>query len=206
MCRTIMRGFPSTPFCALSWCHMPVIISLLRGVNIGGHKKIPMPQLRELFQSLGHKDTQTFINSGNVISRLDARSLPRAAAAAEEAIERTFGFHSDVIIRTVPEMRAIIARNPFAGRQGLDMAKLAVNFLRDAPSSHAWQKALSIEVNPEEMHRGERELYIYFPNGMGRSKFPGAAIAKALQDPGTARNWNTVTKLLAIAESLETGK
>lgn len=182
---------------------MAVVISLLRGINVGGHHKIKMDALRALYESLGLQEPQTYVQSGNVVFRTEERNLAGLATRIEDAIEKSAGFRPAVILRTLPEWRDVIARNPFAKRSGIEPAKLLVSFLAAEPTREAREKVLKIETNPEELYAGGREFYIYFPNGMGRSKLPWASLDKVLGSPGTGRNWNTVTKLLEIAERLE---
>ena len=184
---------------------MKVIISLLRGVNLAGHKKIKMDALRALYESLGLRDVQTYINSGNVIFRTGGRDLASLTRRIEDGIERTFGFRSDTIVRTVPELRDAIAGNPFASRPGVDPKRLVVTFLAGDPVREARDKVLKIECDPEELRIGGRELYIYYPNGMARPKLSMALVERTLKTSGTSRNWNTVTKLLELAEKLEAG-
>lgn len=179
---------------------MSTVISLLRGVNVGGHHKIKMDALRAMHESLGHRRVRTCIQSGNVVFQTSARVMPRLAAEIGDAIERSFGFRCDVVLRSAAELRQVVARNPFAGRAGLDAAKLAVTFLPFEPAADARARLAAIPVAPEELHLLGREMYIYFPDGQGNTKLPFAAIAKALGAPGTARNWNTVTRLLEMAE------
>jgi uncharacterized protein (DUF1697 family) len=181
---------------------MPVIISMLRGVNVGGHNMIKMDALRALYESLGLRDAQTHVQSGNVVFRAQGRDLALISKKIEYGIERTFGFRPSVIVRTDAEMRDVIARNPFANRDGIEPGKLLVTFLAGDPGSEARAKLLGIKVGPEELRIDGRELYIYFPDGMGRSKM-WPLIEKATKSAGTGRNWNTVTKLLEIAERLE---
>jgi uncharacterized protein (DUF1697 family) len=100
-------------------------------------------------------------------------------------------------------LRDVIARNPFARRRGIDPRKLLVTFLAGAPSAEAREQALQIKADPEELHIDGREVYMYFPNGLARPKLSWVAVEKKLQTPGTGRNWNSVTKLLEIAEKLE---
>jgi uncharacterized protein (DUF1697 family) len=106
------------------------------------------------------------------------------------------------MLRTLAELQGVISRNPFARRSGIEPGKLLVNFLASDPGKQAREKALAIKIGPEEMHLVGREAYIYFPNGQGRSKFPWAAIERALGTSGTGRNWNSVTKMLEIAEQM----
>src|SRR6266851_4611150 len=182
---------------------MAVIISMLRGINVGGHNKIKMDALRALYESLKLQDAQTHVQSGNVIFRSDERDIARLTKRIEEGIERKFGFRPSVILRTVAEMKDVIARNPFAKRRGIEPGKLLVSFLASDPGEEGREKVRQMKCDPEEMRIERRELYIYFPNGMGRSKLPWAGMDKMLKTPGTGRNWNSVTKMLEMAERLE---
>ena len=182
---------------------MPVVISLLRGVNVGGHHKIKMDALRDLYASLKLRNPQTYVQSGNVVFQTDDRDLVALARRVEQAIERKFGFSVHVILRTASELRDVIARNPFAGRDGIEPGKLQVTFLAGQPSAEARRKVLAIKTDPEELRIDGRELYTYFPNGMGRPKLSWPLVERTLGIPGTGRNWNTVTKLSDIAGSLE---
>jgi uncharacterized protein (DUF1697 family) len=182
---------------------MAVLISMLRGVNVGGHNKIRMDALRALYQSLKLRDPQTYVQSGNVIFRTDERDLALLTKRIQNGIERSFGFRPDVIVRTTSELRDVIARNPFAKRRGIDPSKLLVTFLASDPGQEARDKVLRIKTHPDELRIDGRELYTYYPNGMARPKLSWAVIEKMLKTSGTGRNWNSVTKLLEIAESLE---
>ena len=183
---------------------MTVFISLLRGVNVGGHNRIKMEPLVALYESLGLRNVQSLLQSGSVIFKTKEQDLVRLTARIGNGIERTFGFRPGVIVRTVSDLRDVIARNPFATRPGIDPSRLLVTFLAADPGSEARDKALGIKADPEELHIHGRELFIYFPNGMARPKVPWTAIEKALKTPGTGRNWNSVTKLLEIAEKMAT--
>jgi uncharacterized protein (DUF1697 family) len=182
---------------------MPVLISLLRGVNVGGHHKVKMDDLRALYESLGFEDVQTHINSGNVLFRTGGRDLVRLRQRIEDAIESACGFRCDVILRTPSDLRQVIATNPFSARPGMDASKLAIHFLAADPSAAAREQVRAIDAAPEELHIDGRELYIYFPNGMARPKLSMPLLEKTLKTPGTSRNWNTVRKLLEVAEKLE---
>ena len=181
---------------------MPVIICMLRGVNVGGHNKIKMDALKALCVSLKLKDPQTYVQSGNVIFKTDEKDIAKLAKRIQGSIDKKIGFRPVVILRTVGELRDVIARNPFAKRRGIEPGKLLVNFLAADPGKEARAKALAIKIGPEELHLIGGEAYIYFPNGQGRSKFPWAAIERALGTSGTGRNWNSVTKMLEMAEKM----
>jgi uncharacterized protein (DUF1697 family) len=182
---------------------MAVLISMLRGVNVGGHNKIKMDALRALYESLKLRDPHTYIQSGNVIFRNEERDLLVLTKRVQNGIERTFGFRPDVIVRTASELRDVIARNPFAKRRDIHPGKLLIMFLASDPAPEARDRVLRIKTDPEELRIDGRELYIYYPNGMARPKLSWAVIEKTLKTSGTGRNWNTVTKLLEMAETLE---
>ncbi|MGC2698438.1 MAG: DUF1697 domain-containing protein [Candidatus Angelobacter sp.] len=182
---------------------MPIVISMLRGVNVGGHNMIKMDVLKALCISLKLKDPQTYVQSGNVIFRTDEKDVAKLAKRIQDAIEKKVGFRPAVILRTADELREVIARNPFARRNGIEPGKLLVFFLAADPGKEAREKALAIETGPEELHIIGRETYIYFLNGQGRSKLPWPKIERALCTSGTGRNWNSVIKMLEIAEKLE---
>ena len=194
---------PYLDFRAILSFAMTSVISLLRGVNVGSHNKVKMEALRALYLSLKLENVATFIQSGNVVFQTRERSLGAVARHIEDGIEKTFGFRTHVILRTAEEMRGVIARNPFAGRKNIEPSKLLVWFLADEPSAEAREKVLAIKADPEELRMDRRELYIYFPNGMARPKLPMATVDRALKVVGTGRNWNSVLKLMEMAEKLE---
>jgi len=173
---------------------MAVVISMLRGVNVGAHHRMKMADLRAVYESLGHKDVRTYVQSGNVISRGAA-----SAVKIEDAIEQKFGFRPAVILRTPEELRAVIARNPF---EGVAPAKLLVCFLPRNPGEEAGERVRTLPPTPEQVRLDGKQMYIYFPDGMARPKLSMPAVEKALKVAGTGRNWNTVLALLEIAESL----
>ncbi len=182
---------------------MAVIVSMLRGINVGGRNMIKMGALQSLYESLELRPARTYVQSGNVVFKTAERDLARLVVRIEDAIERSFGFRPRVIARTSSELRDVIARNPFAARNGIDPSKLLVTFFAADPGAEAREKVRGMKADPEELWIEGLELYMYFPNGMARPKLSPAAIEKLLKIPGTGRNWNSVTKLLAIAEEIE---
>lgn len=182
---------------------MAVIIAMLRGVNVAGHNKIKMEALRALCESLELRDAQTYVQSGNVVFRTKERNLAALAKRMEDAIERSFGFRPAVIVRTTSELKDAVAKNPFAKRRGIHPGKLLVTFLASDPTMEARDQVLKMKTEPEELRIDGREVYIYFPNGMGRTKLSWPTIGKMLGTSGTGRNWNSVIKLLEMAEKLE---
>src|SRR5579859_7577274 len=112
---------------------MPVLITFIRGINVGGHSIIKMDALRALFVSLKFQDPQTYLQSGNVVFKTGEPSLPAIAATIQRAIAKKFACRPEVVLRTVEDLRAVIAKNPFAERSDIEPAKLLVSFLAGAP-------------------------------------------------------------------------
>lgn len=181
---------------------MNVLICMLRGVNLAANKRMKMEDLRAMCASMKLADAKTFIQSGNVLFRCKLGDPEKLAHRIEAEVEKKFGFHSDVILRTVDEMRVAVKKNPFAKRE-FEPAKLAVTFLSADPGAGIRRQLATIDTAPEEMVVLGREIYTYFPNGMARPKIPWPKIEKILNTSGTARNWNTVRKMLAMAEEME---
>ena len=178
-------------------------VAMLRSVNLPNHQKVNMQALKTLCTSLGLRDVQTYIQSGNLVFRDEDEDPDALARRIEEAMEASFGFRPVVIVRTASELRKVIAKNPFAGRKEVEPSKLLVVFMDSAPTKQAREKLLAIPCEPEELHIHGREVYIYYPDGMARPKIPLVRMEKALLCSSTGRNWNTVNKLLAMAEALE---
>jgi uncharacterized protein (DUF1697 family) len=185
---------------------MAVIISMLRGVNLGPHNRVKMEALRALYESLKLGEPQSYVQSGNVIFKTDERDLIKLTKRIEGAIEKKFGFQSDVVLRSTAELRDVIARNPFAKRRGIEPNKLLVTFLAGDPGEEARVAVRAIKCAPDEVFIDGQEVYIYFPNGVARPKLSWPTIPKILKVSGTARNWNSVTKMLEIAEKMEAAK
>jgi len=181
---------------------MPAIIAMLRGVNVGGHNLISMPALRALCGSLGLENIQTYVQSGNVVFMSGERNLEALTKRIEAALDKACGSRITVMLRTSAEMRTVIAQNPFAKRSKVEPNKLLVTFLAKAISPEAQWQLETIKAGSEEVKARAREVYVYYPDGMGRSKLP-AAMERVLKKTGTARNWNSVTKLLEMAAGLE---
>jgi uncharacterized protein (DUF1697 family) len=171
---------------------MPVFILLLRAVNVGGTGKLPMTELKRLCEKAGSRRVQTYIASGNVVADRDGSGTQ--AKAALEAELRAYagkpaGSPISVIVRTGAEMSAVLANNPFADRS----ASRTVAIFLDAPPAADALSGATGQAN-EEIRLGAREIYVHYPDGIGRSKLR----IPAARD-GTARNMNTVAKLAAMA-------
>jgi uncharacterized protein (DUF1697 family) len=167
---------------------MPVFVVLLRAVNVGGTGKLPMSELKRLCEKAGFRNVRTYIASGNVVADRDG-SETEAKAALEAELKAYAGKAVGVILRTAAEIAKVAADNPFPHRAANTTVAI---FLDRAPPPDAL-KGVKGQAN-EEMRLGAREIYIHYPDGMGRSKLRIPAASD-----GTARNMNTVAKLAAMA-------
>ena len=184
---------------------MSVVIALLRGVNVTGNHMVKMETLRTLCASLGGMEVQTYLQSGNVVFRTKQKTEQQLSALGvriEDAIEKEFGFRVPVVLRSAADLRAIVEANPYVQQATDEPSKVQVVFLYGAPSEAQRKAVRAMTISPELLWVGERELIIYYPTGQGQSKLRWGPIDKALGTTGTARNWNTVMKLLAMAEAM----
>jgi len=182
---------------------MAVVICLLRGVNVSGHNKIKMEELRALCGSLKLRDVRTHLQSGNVVFRSGERDLAKLGRRIGDAVEGKFGFRPVIVLRTAEEWRDAMARNPFVGRRSIDPSKLLVNFLADSPAAGVREKLGALKTAPDELVLDGRELYMRLPNGVAEATVPWTTVERLLGVAATGRNWNSVTKLMAMAEELE---
>jgi uncharacterized protein (DUF1697 family) len=171
-------------------------VALLRGINVGSSNRIPMADLRELLYGLGYTDVKTLLQSGNAVFAAPGQAPEQIASAIESAIAERFGLKVPILVRTAAELRAVIEKNPMEVR---DPKKFLVLFLNEVPAKDLMDGIDPIPFLPEEMIAGEREIYVYHPDGMQNAKLV-THLGKRLAMPTTGRNWNTVTKLLALAE------
>jgi uncharacterized protein (DUF1697 family) len=174
-----------------------VHVALLRGINVGGHRKVPMAQLRDALGGAGFDGVRTHLQSGNVLVERDGR--PDAVARdLEAAIAAEFGFDVDVVVRTREELAAVVEADPLLDE--VTAPKLHhVVFLSGPPDTAARRRLEETDWGDERLAFAEREVYAWYPGGYQRSPL-GAALARAdLGVIATGRNWNTVTKLLELA-------
>src|SRR5262245_21229825 len=174
---------------------------MLRGVNVGGHSRLKMAALREAYVAIGLGDVHTLLQSGNVL--FTSRSADRDALAVRimQEIERRFELRIEVLIRTLAEIRMLVERGPSAARA--DPSKLLVMFLSRVPDAGAQAALLKQHKGPEMIELRGPEVYLYYPNGVGRSKLTTAFLENKLDAAGTARNWNTLKKLVEVGAAVE---
>jgi uncharacterized protein (DUF1697 family) len=176
-------------------------ICLIRGINVGGNNLLKMDALRALCETVGLKDAKTYLQSGNVVfrSKLDRGKL---IDRIEEGIRKNSGFEAKVILRTADEIRDVIAANPFKSGPQRNPKALLVAFLGGSIGKDAKALLSKLKLDSEELHFGDQELYLYLPEGIAGSKLSNALTEKKIGVNVTARNWNTVTALLEMAETL----
>jgi uncharacterized protein (DUF1697 family) len=169
-------------------------IALLRGINVGKAKQVDMPRLKKMLGARGHEEVRTHLRSGNVLlgSRLSEAQL---AADVSTAIEEEFGFEVPVVVRTIDEIAAVVAKDPF-GRTATDPSRYSVTFLPEAPAADKVADLPPAEGG-EYLVDG-RELYLWLPDGMLKSPMGTWKWDRLLGVAGTNRNWNTVTRLAEL--------
>ncbi|MBX3482600.1 DUF1697 domain-containing protein [Phenylobacterium sp.] len=171
---------------------------LLRAVNVGG-RKVEMARLRAVAEAAGFAEPRTLLASGNIVFGTGL-STAEAARALEAAIEAEFGLFSDVMVRDVGELKAVVGANPFPKAAAEEPNRLMAVFLNGEPQA-GLETLESACVFGEEVRAGPGCLYIRFPQGAGQSKLSNVVMERRLRVRGTARNWNTVGKLIAALEA-----
>jgi uncharacterized protein (DUF1697 family) len=179
---------------------MTTYVSLFRGINVGGHNGVRMDALKELHESLGLQKVQTYIQSGNVVFTSDGADVTQIQDDIEDGFAQKFSFQVKVMVRTAGELNAIIENNPFQNQPMKESNRVIAMFLASHPISTALEDIWKTYTGPEEIHIIGQEVFIYYPEGMGRSKLTNTFLEKKLKTAGTARNWNTVLKLQKMME------
>ncbi|MFC9944614.1 DUF1697 domain-containing protein [Streptomyces pratensis] len=173
--------------------------ALLRGINVSGRRKVPMAELRALLVELGHEDVATYLQSGNAVFRSASGDASALTAGLERAIEERFGFPVDCLVRTGAYLAGVADACPFPAAE-LEGRQLHVTYFDEAVDAARFASLDADAFRPEEFRLGDRALYLYAPDGLGRSKLAVAlgrpAITRGLV--ATSRNWNTVVKLVEM--------
>ncbi|MGW1076232.1 DUF1697 domain-containing protein [Streptomyces sp. NPDC002537] len=170
--------------------------ALLRGINVGGHRKLPMADLRTLLADLGHGDVRTHLQSGNAVFTTAATDEAALAAELSRAIDARFGFAVDVLVRDHTYLKAVADACPFPA-SSLEAKQLHVTYFAEPVTAKHFARVEAARFLPEEFRLGDRALYLYAPEGLGRSKLADA-LARKVPGVATARNWNTVVKLVEL--------
>jgi uncharacterized protein (DUF1697 family) len=171
---------------------MARLVALLRGINLGSKRRVPMADLRELISELGYEDVRTVLQSGNVVF---TGAKAKARETLETGLEERYGFKVDVVLRTMAELRAVVDEEPF-GDEVDNLTRYFVVFLPSAPNANAVETLKKTNFAPDEFKAGGRELYAWCPEGMQNSALMRALGRPGLAETATVRNMSTVKKLL----------
>ncbi|MGW7073237.1 DUF1697 domain-containing protein [Streptomyces sp. NPDC054855] len=180
--------------------------ALLRGINVGGSRKLPMAELRTLLPGLGFGDVRTHLQSGNAVFTCAADDEDALAARVSEAIQGHFGFEVSVLVRDGAYLKAVADACPFPAAS-LEGKQLHVTYFSEPVDATRLDSIDRAAFLPEEFRIGDRALYLYAPDGLGRSKL-GEVLSRPALFKGviaTTRNWNTVTKLVELTRELDHG-
>lgn len=171
-------------------------VALIRGINVGG-KMVSMGRLREVMEAAGYEGVRTHLQSGNVLFKAREKHVDDCAGEIGQLILEHFGHSVPVIIRDEDELRRIVDQNPLQGVAN-DPARHLVAFLSAPPDRYRVSELDPAEFLPDRFAVGEREVHLWYPNGVHESRLSHALFEKRLSVTATARNWNTVTKVLSL--------
>jgi uncharacterized protein (DUF1697 family) len=180
---------------------MPVCIALLRAVNLP-HIQVAMSDLRDLLLQAGFTEPRSLLQSGNLVFRTRSTSTEQLEALLEAETRKRLDVNTDYMVRTAAEWEELVAANPFPKEAQRDPGRLLVIALK-AKTEPDRVEALQAAIQGPEIVRGVgKQLYVVYPNGVGRSRLTSSLIEKKLGTRGTGRNWNTVLKLRTAAAEL----
>lgn len=177
---------------------MPGYVAMLRGVNVAGQNSIKMEQLRGLCDRLSFKKVETYVQSGNIVFQAKPENPAVLSKRISESILDSFGFETPVLLRTSEEMEYVVANNPFLKEKDIDSSKLHVTFLADVVQRSSLKTLEKLATSQDRFYSGSREIYLYCPEGYGRTKLSNNAIEKALSVTATTRNWRTTNTLFGM--------
>jgi uncharacterized protein (DUF1697 family) len=178
---------------------MTTYIALLRGVNVAGKKQVAMSALRDLLAGLGFDDPRSLLQSGNLVFRSSTQPSAELEHLLETETEKRLHVRAAFFIRSAKEWATAIDANPFPDEAKHDPSHLVLMTLKDAPEAKAVKALRAAITGPELIRAKGRQLYITYPNGIGRSRLTNRLIEDKLTARGTGRNWNTVLKVAALA-------
>jgi uncharacterized protein (DUF1697 family) len=178
---------------------MNTFISMLRGINVGARKTIRMAELKGLYEGLGLIAVKTYVQSGNVVFASPEADPAALADSIESQIAQTFDFAVSVFVRRPDEFAHILAANPFLSERNEDPARLHVTFLHHTPSGSELNGLPNPNAADDEFFLSGRDVYLFCPNGYGKTKLSNNFFERKFGQPATTRNWNTVNALYALA-------
>ena len=175
---------------------MPPQVAFLRGINLGSNRRVSMGDLRELLEGHGYEDVRTHLQSGNVILSTTVSGVP-LERALERQLADGLGIEVEVLVRSRKQLADVVARDPL-GTVAKNPSRYLVSFLRSKPPAKVVRDLTAADLAPARLVIAGRELYAWHPDGVQQSKL-SKVLAQRLGVAATARNWNTVTKLLELA-------
>jgi uncharacterized protein (DUF1697 family) len=175
---------------------METYIALLRGINVSGHRMIKMEELKNVLNELNFTNIRTYIQSGNIIFESEKTDPAELAKMIAEKISENFRFEVPVVIRTLADMEKISNNNPFLGERNEPIDKLHVTFFPEEPEKEHLKKIEGLLFLPDEFIVSGREVYLFCPNGYGRTKLTNQFFENKLKLTATTRNWKTIETLL----------
>jgi uncharacterized protein (DUF1697 family) len=179
---------------------MTTYISILRGINVSGYKKIRMAELKDLYEMIGFTEVVTYIQSGNVIFKAeDIVPAVHLGKKIEKAINAKYQFQVPVIIRTPAEIKKVLSSNPFLKEKGIDIERLAVTFLHDMPEAADIEQVRKFDFPPDRFQINGKEVFLHCPGGFGNTKYSNSFFENKLHTTATTRNWKTVGKLAELS-------
>jgi uncharacterized protein (DUF1697 family) len=179
---------------------MATYISMLRGINVGGHKKILMADLRALYKKLKFSNIESYIQSGNVVFDTESKTTPsELAQMIEQAITKKYGFDVPVIIRTPEEIEHVISSNPYRDELETDIKRVYVSFLATNPAAANLEKLKAFDFAPDQYHVEGQDIFLCYGDRASNSKMTNNFFENKLKVAATSRNWRTVNKLYEMA-------
>lgn len=179
---------------------MKTYIALLRGINVSGHNKVKMADLKQLFINLNFDNITTYIQSGNVIFSSSENEISKIEENIKDAIKKKFDYDVKVLVITKQDIEKIFASNPFLENQDPDITKMCVTFLSDLPTSENMLKLEKHTSNyTDEYKINEKHIFLHCPSGFAKTKLTNNLIERKLKLDATSRNWKTITKLVELS-------
>jgi len=178
---------------------MTTYISMLRGINVGGHKKIKMDTLKQLYVELGYTNVQTYIQSGNVIFQTQDIDAVNLAKSIAKKILEVSGLEVPVLVLKLDEMKRIIKNSPFLFDSSKNPTSFYVTFLSETPDTISLKKIKSTDFGTDHFELLDKAIYVYCPTGYGTTKLTNTFFENKLKVTATSRNWKTVNELVRLA-------
>lgn len=182
---------------------MITYISILRGINVGGHRLIKMADLKKLLTNLGFKQVQTYIQSGNIVFQSDETNEKTLEELIGSAIKKQYNFDVPTMVKGILELKEIVHQNPFLKDELKELPHLHVTFLDTIPDQEKFDSLANGDYKADEFLLVGKNIYVYCPNGYGTTKLTNTFFENKLKVAATTRNWKTTNELVTIADSVD---